>query len=273
MKRFLTSAVCLVMFGAGAGTAMAQSASSSYSGISGPWVVTVKGNLRVSPKWSGSDDHTFIGFPSLSFRRPGTTPRWSSPDDSIGYRIDMNDVFSFGPVVSYRSGRYDGSNRELTGIHDVRWTLEPGVFLQVWAVPDTLRARIEIRRGFREKDGFVADIGADWVNKFGALTVAVGPRVSLADGSFMRNQYGVTELDAYRNGQVTAYKATSGFKSAGVLASASYRFNEQWDTTVYGGYSRLVGDAAKSPVVKRFGDRDQWTVGATVGYSFNFSGF
>lgn len=273
MKKVLVGIACMTVVSLSAGAARAESDFLQSIGLAGPWVITVKGNIGMSPKWEGSDTYSLSGFPSLSFRRPGERPVWTSPDDSIGYNIPLNDVFSLGPVVSYRAGRYEGSNRVLNGIHDTRWTLEPGVFFQVWAVPQVLRARVEIRRGFRDKDGFVADIGADWVNSFGDLTIAVGPRLSIADGSYMRYHYGVTALDAFRNGQVSSYKASSGLKSAGVLASASYQFNEQWSSTVYGGYTRLVGDAADSPIVKKFGDRDQWTLGATIGYSFNFSGF
>lgn len=274
MKSYVGGAVCLVFLGFSAENAQAaESGFLDSIGLGGPWVVTVEGNVVVSPKWSGADKYSPIAFPSLSLRRPGEVPVWSSPDDSVSYRMPINEIFSIGPVIAYRSGRYTGGNRELTGIHDVRWTLEPGVFLQAWVVPNVLRARIEIRRGFRDKDGFVADIGADWVNQIGALSVGIGPRASFADGSFMRNQYGVTYQDAALNGQVSPYKPTSGIQSAGVHASAEYRFNEQWSGTLHGGYSRLVGDAADSPIIRRFGDKDQWTFGATAGYSFNFSGF
>lgn len=273
MKKLLVGAVCAAALGLGMGPAQAESDFMRAIGLNGPWVVTVKGNIGWTPKWDGANMNSLFGFPSASLRRPGEKPEWSSPDESVGYNIKVNDVFSLGPIVGYRAGRYVSGNRDLQGIHDTKWTLEPGVFFQVWAVPNVLRARIEIRRGFRAKDGFVADIGADWVNTFGDLTVAVGPRLSIADGSFMRYNYGVTLQDAFRNGQVYPYKATSGLKSAGVLASASYRFSEQWDGTLYGGYSRMVGDAGGSPIVKRFGDRNQWSVGATVGYSFNFPGF
>ncbi|MEN3929502.1 MipA/OmpV family protein [Microvirga sp. W0021] len=273
MKKRLLGAACLLLTGLAPANVWSQTASTEYSSWTGPWIVTLKGNIGGSPKWSGSDTYTLSGFPSVSLRRPGEKPVWYSPDDSIDYSIKVNDIFSLGAVIAYQGGRYSSGNRELTGIHKVRWTLEPGIFLQAWVVPDVLRVRAEIRRGFRDKDGFIADLGADWVNRFGALTLAVGPRLSIADGSYMRYHYGVTAQDAFQNGTVTPYKATAGLKSAGVLASASYDFDDQWSTTLYGGYSRLVSDAGKSPIVKNHGDRDQWTFGATVGYSFNFSGF
>jgi len=274
LKNYIVGAACLALVGFNIENAQAgDSAFLDSIGLGGPWVVTAKGNIIVSPKWSGADKYTPIAFPSFSLRRPGEAPIWSSPDDSISYRMPINEIFSVGPVITYRSGRYTGGNRELTGIHDVRWTLEPGLFLQAWIVPDVLRARIEIRRGFRDKDGFVADIGADWVNRIGALSLGIGPRVSIADGSYMRDRYGVTFQDAALNGQVTPFRPTSGIQSAGVYGSAGYQFNEQWSGTLHGGYSRLVGDAADSPIIRRFGDKDQWVFGASAGYSFNFSGF
>lgn len=274
LKKYVGGAFGLVLLGLNAGPAQAtESGFLNAIGLGGPWVVTANGKVVVSPRWSGSDKYSAIAYPTLSFTRPGEQREWESPDDSVSYRIPLNDVVSVGPVIAYRSGRYTTDDRNLAGIHDVRWTLEPGLFFQVWAVPKVLRARIEIRRGFRDKDGFVADLGVDWVNQIGGFTIGVGPRMSIADGSYMRNQYGVTFQDAALNGQVTPFKATSGIQSAGVYASAGYQFTEQWSGTLHGGYSRLVGDAADSPIVRKFGDRDQWTVGATVGYSFDFAGF
>ncbi len=273
MKKYAVGAAMLTAASFFSGVARAESDFLQTIGLAGPWIVTVKGTVATSPKWDGSHINTLFGFPSMSLRRPNEKPVWSSPDESVGYNIRVNEMFSLGPVIAYRAGRYNTGDRDLDGIHDTDWTLEPGLFMQAWIVPNVLRARIEVRRGFRAKEGFVADMGADWVNTFGNLAVAVGPRMSLGDGPFMRNYYGVTELDAARNAGVTAYRANAGVKSVGVFASAAYRFNETWDATLFGGYNRLMGDAGDSPVVKRYGSRDQWTVGTTIGYSFSFAGF
>ncbi|MCA0425274.1 MAG: MipA/OmpV family protein, partial [Proteobacteria bacterium] len=223
-------------------------------------------------KWEGASMMSAIAYPTVSFRKVGTQPKFASPDDSIGFGIIENSQFSIGPAFRYRSGRYDGSDKDLRGIHDVRWTVESGIYADAW-INENLRTRMEIRRGFREKDGFVANLGLDLVNSFNSWTVAIGPRLAIADGSFMRHNFGVTARDALLNPRVHTYTAKAGFKSVGMYASATYKFDEQWSATLHGGYERLVGSAARSPVVKSIGSANQMTVGLQLSYSFSVKGF
>lgn len=277
MKRLRYPLVAIM--GAMAPAAMAADLYSPYPSrddaqpASSGWTVTVKGKVAFSPSWNGSDKYSFSGFPSLSWRRAGTPETWSSPDDGIGFALTETPLVSAGPVVRYRAGRYSGSDGLLTGIHDTRWTLEPGLFVNVWAIPETLRARIEIRRGFRSENGFAADFGLDWVSRLGVFTTAIGPRLTVSDARNMRDLYGVSYQDAAWNPTVTPYKPRGGVQSVGLYASATYKISEAWSVTAHGGYDRLVGEAGKSPIVRNIGSRDQWTIGAIVAYSFNFAGF
>lgn len=234
------------------------------------WLVTVNAKGVLSPKFTGSGSYGFIGYPTLSFRRPGAPVVWSSPDDSISLRLVETERYALGPMVAYRGGRYSTNAPALRGIHKPRWTLEGGVFADVWLVPELLRGRVELRRGFRDEDGFVAVLGADWVTRLGALTIAIGPRARLADGRFMRNQFGVTTLDSARNPRFAPHRPGGGLYAVGAYASASYKINDQWSTTLHGGYDRLTGGAAKSPIVRQEGSRNQWMLGAIVSYTFGW---
>jgi outer membrane scaffolding protein for murein synthesis (MipA/OmpV family) len=231
------------------------------------WIVTVKAHVITSPRWTGSDEQGLFAYPSLSFRKASEKPRWSSPDDGITIDGMQMAGITLAPVFKYRAGRYDGQHRELRGIHDARWTLEGGVAASTW-LGQNVRARVELRRGFRAKDGFEASFGTDFVKSFRSWTVAIGPRLAIADASFMRNHFGVTPLDALRNPRVTAYKPQAGIKSVGLYASATYDFNQTWSATLHGGYDRLVGQAAKSPIVTRLGSPNQYRIGLTLAYSF-----
>src|SRR6478735_335250 len=155
------------------------------------WIVTVKGNLRVGPSYPGSDEYSFIGYPSLSFRRAGTVERFSAPDDGLSFSFLDESVFRIGVVGRFVGGRYLQDNPELFGLEKVDWAIEPGVFVEYWPL-DFLRARAEIRRGFGGHEGFVADFGLDAVQRFGAFTVSIGPRLALGDSEFTRTYFGVT---------------------------------------------------------------------------------
>jgi outer membrane protein len=42
----------------------------------------------------------------------------------------------------------------------------------------------------------------------------------------------------------------------------------QWGIYVYGKYERLVDDASRSPIVRRYGSRNQWSGGLSLTYTF-----
>lgn len=237
------------------------------------WIATVKGNVVVAPSYPGSDSYSFMGYPSISFSRSGAPQPFSTPDDGLSIGLPITPTFRAGPVVKFQGGRYDGENRELTGIKDVDWALEPGLFAEFWPIQDRLRTRVEVRRGIGGHDGFVGTLGADLVDRFGAWTVSAGPRLQIADSEYMNTYFGVSAADAARNLRVTQFKADAGVRSYGLAASATYQFNPAWATTVYAGYERLTDDASKSPITKAFGSADQLRFGASMSYSFSLPNF
>ena len=272
------------LFGFGTSPALADDLGTAQANISAPaprpqsssedsgWVATIKANGGFLPDWEGAKSFTFLPYPSVSLARADAR-EWSSPDDGLDFSIYDNQGFSVGPVGAYELGRYRNDDpRRLFGIHDVPWTIQPGVFAEFWAIPDRFRARLEIRHGLGSGNGFVADAAADYLLHFGAATFALGPRLSLGDQEYMRRQFGVTLTDALQNGSVTPFKPDGGFKSAGVSTSLTYDFSKQWSAVAYGGYDRLVGDAAKSPLVRKLGSPDQFRAGMTLSYSFSLSG-
>lgn len=268
--RFPKSSALAVLLVAGSASVSAQAADPSFTMLPASpsgWIVTLKANLRAQPAYPGADDLSFIGYPSFSLRRAGTVERFSAPDDGLSFSFLDDSALRFGVVGRFQGGRYLQDDRRLTGLNKIDWALEPGLFLEYWPV-EFLRARAEIRHGINGHDGFVADFGIDLVQTFGAFTVSAGPRLSLGDSEFTRTYFGITPVEAALNGQVEAYRPSGGITSVGALASASYTWSEQWSTTAFVSYKRLVGDAADSPIVREFGSEHQVGVGLTVSYSF-----
>jgi MipA family protein len=245
---------------------------SSQPMVPSGWIVTVTGNVQAVPRYPGSDELSFVAYPSLNFRRAGEPRRFSTPDDGLSLALYDTRGIRAGLSGRYRGGRYSGDERELIGLEDVRWAVEPGVFVEFWPF-EFLRTRAEIRHGVGGHHGFVADVGLDVVQRFGAFTVSAGPRLALGDGDFMRTYFGVRPFEAALNGAVTAYRPSGGVTSVGLATALSYDWSEQWSTTVSASYSHLVGDAADSPIVKRFGSENQFKVGASLSYSFATTGW
>jgi outer membrane protein len=268
--RFPRSLVLAPFVLAGSALVSAQAADPVFatpSAIPSGWIVTLKGNLKVGPSYPGADDYSVFGYPSLSFRRVGTVERFSAPDDGLSLSFLEESAFRIGAVGRFQGGRYLQDDRRLFGLRKVDWAVEPGIFVEYWPL-EFLRARAELRHGINGHEGFVADLGLDVVQRFGAVTLSAGPRLALGDNEFTRTYFGVTPVEAALNGQVTAYRPSGGITSVGATAAVSYDWSPQWSTTAFATYRRLVGDAADSPIVERFGSENQLGLGLSLSYSF-----
>lgn len=231
------------------------------------WVVTITGNVQATPSFPGSSNYTAIGYPSASIRRLGEPQRFSTPDDGLSVPIYDSPLFRFGPTARFVPGRYYGDDRKaLFGFRDVRWAIEPGVFLEAYPV-ENIRARLELRHGVYGHHGFATTFGVDYILPLDRWSFSLGPRFNFGDESFARKYFGVEPYEAALNGRVTPYRPNS-YTTVGGLGAATYTFNEQWAVTGYVGYNRIIGASGDSPIVRRIGSPNQFTGGLKVDYSF-----
>ena len=236
------------------------------------YIVTVTGDVQGARRFPGSDEMTAFFYPGLDWRRVGQPERFKAPDDGISFTLYETPWLSFGPTARFVGRRSPKDDHDFIGLHKVDFTVEGGAFLEIWPL-EFLRARAEIRQGINGHDGLVGNLGLDYVQRFGAFTFSIGPRLALGDSDYTHEYFGITPLESIANGRVPAFRPDGGVTSVGGLASLKYRWSEQWATTVYGGYNRLVEDAGRSPVSRVLGSRDEYIVGAQLSYSFYFPGF
>ena len=202
-------------------------------------------------------------------RRFGEGSEYSAPDDSFDYPLIEWRGFELGPVGGYRGSRSASDDSALEGLHDIDWSVEAGIFAQYWLVPNRLRLRVEGRQALHENYGFVADFFADVFQPIGSrIVLSAGPRLSLGDTSYMRNNFGITPEEAAANGSLPPFELGGGLKSVGFMVSADYQFTDTMSLQVYDRYDRLVGDAADSPIVKDIGSANQNKIGITLRRSF-----
>lgn len=207
--------------------------------------------------------------PSIDIRRFDEVEELSALDDGMSYGLlDIAGV-ELGPVIGFRDQR-NSAAAGLAGLHDLSFDVDAGVFLQAWAIPDRLRFRTEIRQALTNGSGLLIDTGADWFERLGDdWVLAVGPRLSIADASYMQSYFGVSPSEAALSG-LSAYNARSGLKSVGVAASISYQISPTWSLDLYDRIDDLVGTAARSPVTtSNAGSRLQNTVGISLSHSFS----
>lgn len=235
------------------------------------WIITIDVDVAVAPSYPGDDTRTVQVVPGFSIRRAGTPAGFSAPDDGLDFALYDAGWLNAGVVGKLVSARSASGNNELQGLRFIDATIEAGVFAELWPLAK-LRTRAEIRQGLNGHEGLVATLGADWVEKPGAFTFSLGPRLNLGAAAYMRSFFSVSPTEAAVNGRVKAFAAHGGVSSIGMLAAAGYEFSPAWSGTLYAGYDRLTGSAARSPVSRVLGSRNQFTLGAVISRSFLLKG-
>jgi MipA family protein len=237
--------------------------------VSGYWTATVGAGAEYKPDFEGSKRSMLSPVPIFAIRRAGSAEQFHSPFDGASIALlDFGDLRA-GPAAKFKAARNANNFPELTGFGNVNATVEIGGFVEYFPV-DWLRTRIETRQGFGGHNGVVADFSADVIVPVSQqLTLSAGPRFTYESTGAVAPYFSITAAQAMATG-LPAFNARGGAHSVGAGAQVSYRFNPQWEVHSYVEYERLLGDAAKSPLVVVRGSPNQTTVGVGASYSFDF---
>ncbi len=117
----------------------------------------------------------------------------------------------------------------------------------------------------------VADIAVDAFQDITpSVRVSGGPRISFASADYFESYYGVNATEAANSG-LSQYDPDGGIKSIGVGGAYDWKTTEKLTTSVFGEYSRLMGSAADSSLVEERGSPNQFTLGVSAAYRFDFT--
>lgn len=222
----------------------------------------------LQPRFPGSDKVTFRPFVDLSRARGDDLFIFEAPDENAAIGLIGTGGFSAGPSIAFQGSR---RRRDTDGLLPrVGSSVEVGGFAQVQLAP-ALRLRGEARKGIGGHDGLIGEVSADYVARDGDKWLfSIGPRVTLSDGRYQRAYFGVRPQDAVPAG-LTAFRPGGGLQAVGGTAGALFQLTERWGVTGFVRYDRLVDDAGRSPVVRRFGSRDQYSGGIAATFTFGGS--
>jgi outer membrane protein len=221
----------------------------------------IGGGAQVVPQYPGAKDHQVTPLIGVSRAKDGREFKFSSADQSTGFSLVESDHFAFGPVVSFVGNR----SRKDTGglLPKVKFTPEAGGFAQFEY--SNFRLRGEVRKGLGGHDGIIGVASADFVARDGDNWLfAIGPRATFTNGKYQRAYFGVP----VGTPGLAAYRPGGGLQAVGATASALYSLGGAWGLSGYAKYDRLVNDASDSPAVRVLGDRNQWSGGLALTYTF-----
>jgi outer membrane protein len=259
MKRFLVASATIAaagLFGAW---------SPAFAQDSGETRVRVGLGAQLRPEFVGAD-HTEVGpLWDIDIARGTNEFAFEAPDYSFGIPVISSGGFSFGPAANIASSRKESDVGASVG--KVKTTIEAGAFTN-YEVSKSFYLHAEALKGIGGHKGVVGALGADYVWRDGdKYVLSVGPRLLLSDSRYQRAYFGVTPAAALASG-LPAYRPSGGIHGVAMASGLSYQFNDRFGLFGYGRYERLVGDAAKSPIVRELGSRNQLSGGLGLNYTF-----
>ena len=240
-----------------------------FDWVHGDWYLTVGASGIVQNRFEGSKDAAFNVSPIISLGKVGPEARFVSRNDNISFALIDQGSVRAGLAGKLIWGRDSSKFHETAGLDDVKFGGEAGGFAEVYPT-DWLRLRGEARHGIRSHDGVVADLSADAFHDVtDRIRVSAGPRASFATSGYFNAYYGVDAVEAAASG-LSEYHPSDGLKSVGVGGAVNWKVTDKLTTSLFAEYSRLAGPAAKSSLVKERGSPNQFMVGVSGTYRFDF---
>jgi MipA family protein len=275
----LITAVAIVGALLSSGLAFAQPVSTGETGVdpvdTDPGTglnFTLGAGAGTAPDYEGSDDYEFVPLWNL---RVGNLYHPKTFVQVIGPRLRSN----FLPSDHWRLGLAGQFIRERDDVEDDQVDdlekVDPSVMLGAIGGYDFLADRqrdlvieLEARQDVANDNGFLATVRGVYNGRLSESWLLNGVVGSTwASDDYMSSYFGIDADDAARSG-LDGFNADEGFKDVSLGGGVSYRLFERVSVSALASYTRLIDDAADSPVVDDAGDENQFFAGALVNYTF-----
>ncbi len=227
--------------------------------VSSGWLVSVGGKAIATPAFPGWERYSFINFPALSVETPNLADHLTGKDDSLSLVL-----FSPNPSLSIGAiGRYDPNRGAFNNFDtfDTRWSVEPGVFAEYWASPDSLRIRGELRAGADGAGGLTGNLGAAFVKRIGKFVISAGPHLEMSGIDYVGARYGLVNTQHLPGDQI-------GSRSFGAAGLVNFISGRNWSTSLYANYDRVELSGVDSQKSQIGGFNDEVRVGASFNLNF-----
>jgi MipA family protein len=220
---------------------------------------------QLRPGFIGAEDREAAPYWDVDIARGSDPFRFEAPDDNFGIRLISEDKFTAGPAANIEGSRRESDVGAPVG--KVKTTFEVGAYAD-YLPSDNVRLRTELLKGVNGHQGVVGSVGADYIAREGDnYVVSMGPRILFSDSRYQRAYFGVTPAAAAASG-LPVYRPKGGVHALALASGLSYQFSPRFGAFGFARYERLVGDAAKSPIVRELGSRNQISAGLGLSYTF-----
>lgn len=197
-------------------------------------------------EYLGSDERRTRVVPLLDYQwRNGF---FAGTSNGIGYNFSSRPDLDFGLRVTADLGRDEERSPRLRGLGDIDAAAEIGAFLNVSPLKGlTLTSSVRYGAG-NDNKGLVLDLGAVYSTELSpSWRLAVGVAGSIVNDEYMQEFFGITAAQSVRSGYAP-FTADAGARDVRANLSLTYSVNRRWSVTGGVSASRLLGDAADSPI-------------------------
>jgi len=234
------------------------------------WQIGIGAGAMVQPDYEGSDDYEISPLPmiNISYR-----DRIFLDGPMLGANLlnlegpRPGDKLQAGPLLRWQMGREQDDNDALRGLGDVDGSFEVGGFVSYGLGPFSagLTAMQDAGDGH---EGLTVELEGGYEHSFDeSWSMRAEISTTWADDSYTKAYFGIDAAQAARSGY-RQYSPGAGFKDIGVSVGVDYALSDNWAITGQVGYTRLLGDAADSPIVDDEGSANAFSAGIFVGYRF-----
>ena len=194
--------------------------------------------------------------------------------DLYGFEDEETGVsFSLTPSIAFSEGRDDdigSGNNQINNLDEIDEGVDIGGSIGIGYGP--LNGDITITQEVADGHGglqIIPSIGTDFAFLDDRLFVSPALSAAWADGQYMETFYGVNAAQAANTG-LDEFDADAGFRNVSLELGSGYALTDSLVLNASVSYTRLVGDAADSPIVEGVGgENNQFAVSAGVTYTFD----
>lgn len=234
------------------------------------------------PSYSGSDDYVVFPLPIVQASVAGIdiNPRPAGLAVDFVPDADEGPSFDAGIAMRLRSDRVDQIKDPVVkslGKLDRAFEVGPtaGVsFPQVLNPYDSVTVSVDALWDIAgAHDGMTVSPSIAYFTPLSrGIAGSLSFSATFVDDDFADYYYTVSPAQSVASG-LPAYQADGGLNSVGANLLLAFDLNGDvtdggFSIVTIGGYSRLMGDAKRTPFTSIRGSADQWLIGAGVGYTF-----
>jgi len=247
----------------------AQGRSDLFGFAGTPW--QVGGFVFVTPKFEGAKSYDVLGFPFIApagFGQGGGSTIDIRGADDIRFRLIESNGFEAGPLAGWRFGRDQDDAARLAGLGDIDGGLVVGAYAGYRVGPWFLSASYHHQVTGDDDTGGLLRLAIDhtWRLAPGAKLVT-SVATAYASSDYMHTYFGVSAAQSAASlAGLPQFDPSAGFKDVSVGATATIELDPRWTLYLTGRYSRLIGDAADSPVIET---ENGFFGGAGLSYKFD----